>query len=275
MNYYDVLGVTKTASSDEIKRAYRRLASQHHPDKGGDTAKFQQVEEAYRILSDPDSRREYDNPAPFRNTPNSSWQEFNGGPFDQFFHQFGPDLGSIFGQRGRQRFKNKDINLSTDISLEEAFYGKDIIAQYAIQTGQRRTFEAKIPPGVETGNVLRIPGGGDHSIRELPPGDALLTINVAPHQRFKRNGADLIEEIEISAWEAILGCEKNIRTIDNSTFTIKIKEGTQPNSTLRLQGQGMIVLNSSARGNHFINIKVHVPTNLTEYQKNTLRSILS
>ncbi len=275
MNYYDVLGVPKTASPEEIKKAYRKLASQHHPDKGGDTAKFQQVEEAYRILSDPQKRSEYDNPSPFGKNPNGGWQEFNGGtPFDNFFHQFGPDLGSIFGHRTRAH-KNRDINLSTDITLEDSFYGKDIVAQYSLHTGQRRTFEAKIPPGVESGNVLRVHGAGDHSIPQLAPGDALLTINVLPHPRFQRNGADLIEEIEINVWEAMLGSEKDIKTIDGTTLTVKIKEGTQPNTMLRLQGRGMTVINSSARGNHLINIKVKIPNNLTEYQKNSIKNILS
>lgn len=278
MNYYDVLGVPKTASQEEIKRAYRKLASQHHPDRGGNTSRFQEIQAAYDTLSDSQKRQEYDNPNPFGQTPSGNWQGFNnnGHPFEQFFHQFGPDLGSIFGQRGGRRgFRNRDVNLSTDISLEEAFYGKDVVAQYSLQNGQRRTFEAKIPPGVESGNIIRIPGGGDRSIQELPPGDALLTVNVAPHARFQRHGADLVEEITITVWESMLGCDKDIRTVDGRTVTIRIKEGTQPNTMMRLQGYGMTVLNSPGRGNHLINIKVYIPNNLTEYQKNTLKNILS
>jgi|AntAceMinimDraft_1070359.scaffolds.fasta_scaffold01333_23 curved DNA-binding protein len=273
MNYYDVLGVPKTASPEDIKRAYRKLASQHHPDKGGDTAKFQQVEEAYRMLSDPAKKSEYDNPNPF-GQPQSNWSQSGGGPFDQFFHQFGPDLGSLFGAR-RGAPKNRNINLSTDITLEEAFFGKDVVAQYNIFNGHRRTFEARIPPGVEGGNTLRVPGAGDHSVPQLPPGDALLAINIIPHARFNRSGADLAEELEISVWEAMLGCEKDIRTIDNRVVTIKIKEGTQPNTTMRLQGYGMVIINSHSRGNHLINVKVKIPNGLTEYQKNTIKSFLS
>lgn len=273
MNYYDVLGVAKTATADEIKRAYRKLASQHHPDKGGDTAKFQQVEEAYRTLSDPVKRQEYDNPNPFGQATGGGWQQAGGSPFEQFFHQFGPDIGDLFGQR-RRAHKNRDINLATDISLEEAFYGKDVVAQYSLHTGQRRTFETKIPPGIENGQTIRVHGAGDHTIQQLAPGDALLTVNVAPHARFQRHGADLIEEIEITVWEALLGCDKDIKTIDGRTVTIRIKEGTQPNTMMRLQGYGMTVINSSSRGNHMINVKVRIPTNLTEYQKNTLKTLL-
>ena len=272
MNYYDVLGVAKTASADEIKKAYRKLASQHHPDKGGDTAKFQEIQTAYDTLSDPAKRAEYDNPNPFAGNAGGGWQEFRGGPqFEQFFHQFGPDLGSIFGRHRTAR--NKNINLSTDITLEEAFHGKDVVAQYSLHNGLRRTFETKIPPGIENGNVLRVNGAGDHSIQQLPPGDAMLEVRIKPHPRFIRNGADLVEEIEISAWDAILGCDKSITTIDGKNLTVRIKEGTQPNTTMRIQGYGMPVIHSNQRGNHMIVIKVRIPTNLTEFQKNTIKHI--
>ena len=274
MSYYDVLGVSKTATSDEIKKAYRKLASQHHPDKGGVTAKFQEIQTAYDTLSDPNKRAEHDNPNPFGQSPNGGWPQASGSPFDQFFHQFGPDLGSVFGARRGGGFRNKDINLTANITLEEAFYGKDVVAQYSVHGGQKRTFETRIPPGIESGNVMRVSGAGDHSIPQMPPGDAMLTVNIAPHSRFQRHGADLIEEISITVWEALLGSEKDIKTIDGQTLTIKIKESTQPNTTMRLQGYGMFYINSGQRGNHMISIKVVIPNNLTEYQKNTLKSIL-
>ena len=271
MNYYDVLGVPKTASQEDIKRAYRKLASQHHPDKGGDTAKFQQVEEAYRTLSDPAKRSEYDNPNPF-GQPQGGWGQ--AGPFDQFFHQFGPDLNSFFGGR-RPQVKNRNINLSTDITLEDAFHGKDVFAQYSLENGSRRTFETRIPPGIETGQTMRVRGAGDHAIQQLPPGDAMLTINIIPHNRFQRNGIDLIEEIELTVWEAMLGTYKDIKTIDGQTVTIAIKEGTQPNSMIRLSGYGMPSMNSGNRGNHMISIKIRIPNNLTENQKNIIKTISS
>ena len=274
MNYYDVLGVSKTATQDEIKKAYRKLASQHHPDKGGNTAKFQEIQTAYETLSDSNKRAEYDNPNPFGQNTMGGWQQAGGAPFDQFFHQFGPDIGSFFGGR-RSQFKNRNINLSTDITLEDAFNGKDVFAQYGLENGARRTFETRIPPGIESGQTMRVAGAGDHAIQQLPPGDAMLTVNIIPHARFERHGADLIEEIELTVWEAMLGIYKDIKTIDGQTVTIAIKEGTQPNSMIRIAGYGMPIRNSNNRGNHMISIKVKIPNNLTEYQKNTIKTFLS
>jgi curved DNA-binding protein len=281
MDYYSTLGINKSAGADEIKKAYRSLASKHHPDKGGDTKKFQEIQEAYATLSDPDKRAQYDNPAPqgfsaFGQDPFGGWQQ-SASPqgFEQFFHQFGPDLGSIFGNR-RGPTRNRNINLETTISLEEAYTGKDVIASYRLGSGEERTFEVKIPPGVHDGLTLRISGAGDNSIRQLAPGDAMLTVRVMPHRRFQRNGNDIIETIEITAWDAILGKDIEIETIGKSRLTISLKEGTQTDSMLRVKEAGMPDINNpNVKGNHMIAIKITIPTNLTEFQKNTLRSILS
>lgn len=269
MDYYNTLGINKDASPDEIKRAYRSLASKHHPDKGGDTAMFQKIQEAYATLSDPEKKAQYDNPAP------EGFQQFGGMPqgFEQFFHQFGPGWGDIFGRQPRQR--NRNINLQTDITLEEAFAGKEVIASYRLSNHQERTFEVKIPPGVHDGVTLRISGAGDDSIRGMPPGDAMLSIRVIPHARLQRNGDDVVEQITISAWDAILGKDYTVKTVNNEELVIKIKEGTQPDSVLRVQGYGMPNMNNpKQRGNHMLVIKISIPNNLTEHQKNTLKSIL-
>lgn len=277
MDYYNVLGITKSATPDEIKRAFRSLASKHHPDKGGDTKKFQEIQEAYATLSDPEKRAAYDNPNPFGQSSFGGWQQADMGDvprgFEQFFHQFGPDLGSIFGHQRAAR--NRNINLQTDISLEDAFAGKEVIASYRLGGGQERSFEVKIPQGVHDGITLRIAGAGEQSYQHIPPGDAMLTVRVLPHPRFQRNNNDLIEQITISVWDAILGKDIEVTTISGEKLTIKIKEGTQPDAMLRIQGYGMPDMrNPNIRGNHMISIHIHVPTNLTEYQKNTLRSIL-
>jgi curved DNA-binding protein len=281
MDYYSTLGINKSAGADEIKKAYRSLASKHHPDKGGDTKKFQEIQEAYATLSDPDKKAQYDNPAPqgfsaFGQDPFGGWQQAASPQgFEQFFHQFGPDLGSIFGNR-RGPTRNRNINLETTISLEEAYTGKDVIASYRLGSGEERTFEVKIPPGVHDGLTLRISGAGDNSIRQLAPGDAMLTVRVMPHRRFQRNGNDIIETIEITAWDAILGKDIEIETIGKSRLTISLKEGTQTDSMLRVKEAGMPDINNpNVKGNHMIAIKITIPTNLTEFQKNTLRSILS
>lgn len=276
MDYYQVLGIDRNATQDDIKRAFRSLASKYHPDKGGDTAKFQEIQEAYATLSDPQKKSTYDNPSPFGTNPDGSWRQANAGGFEQFFHQFGPDLGSLFGGHfAQRRARNRNVNLEAEITLEEAYRGKEIIASYRLSTNQERAFEVKIPPGAHDGLVLRISGAGDNALHGLPPGDAMLNIRVLPHPRFQRNGADIIEEITISAWDAILGKDLNIKSINNDNLVVRINEGTQPDSFLRLQGYGMPVLNNhGVKGNHMIRIKVAIPNNLTDSQKNTLRSIL-
>jgi curved DNA-binding protein len=275
MDYYKTLGIDKTASPDEIKKAFRSLASKHHPDKGGDTAKFQEIQEAYATLSDPDKKSQYDNPSPFGNNPNGGWQQADMPQgFEHFFSQFGSSpFGDIFGHQRSAR--NRNINLQTEITLEDAFAGKDVIASYRLGGGQERSFEVKIPAGVQDGITLRIAGAGEQSYQHIPPGDAMLTVRVLSHPRFQRNNNDLIEQITISVWEALLGKDIEVTTVSGEKLTIKIKEGTQPDAMLRIQGYGMPDMrNPRIRGNHMISIKIHVPTNLTEFQKNTIRSIL-
>ena len=276
MDYYQTLGIGRDASQEEIKKAFRSLASKHHPDKGGDTAKFQEIQEAYATLSDPQKKAAYDNPSPFGTNPDGSWRQADVGGFEQFFHHFGPDLNSFFGQHFNQRRqRNRNVNLQTEISLEEAFKGKEIIASFRVASGQERAFEVKIPPGTHDGLVLRIPGAGDKTYANAPAGDAMLTVRVLPHPRFQRNGLDLVEQVTISVWDALLGKDLDVKTISGDNITVRIKEGTQPESFLRIQGYGMPQLNNPAvRGNHMILIKIDIPNNLTEYQKNTIRSIL-
>jgi DnaJ-class molecular chaperone len=277
MDHYNTLGISKDATQDEIKKAFRSLASKHHPDKGGDTASFQKIQEAYATLGDPEKRAAYDNPSPFGQDPFGSWQQANAGGvppgFEQFFHQFGPDLGGLFGRRMQ---RNKNINLETVISLEEAFAGKEIIASYRVGNYQERTFEVKIPAGINDGVTLRIAGAGDNSFVGVPAGDAMLTVRVSPHKRFQRNGNDLVEQITISAWDAMLGKDLEVKTINGDNLTVRIKEGTQPDSFLRIQGYGMPAMNNpGVKGHHMILVKVSIPNDLTEYQKNTIRSITS
>ena len=275
MDYYNTLGVSKTATQDEIKKAFRSLASKHHPDKGGDTAEFQKIQEAYAKLSDVDKKAAYDNPSPFGNAPGGGWRQADFGSADGFEHFFS-QFGDIFGQQRRQQtLRNRDINLATDISLEDAFTGKEILASYRLGNNEERTFEVKIPAGVQDGMVLKIRGAGDNTHRHLPPGDAMLTVNIKQHPKFQRNGNDIIEQVLVNAFDAILGKDLEIETIGKTKLTIKLKEGTQSDTILRAQGYGMPdVRNPSVFGNHMVVIKIMIPTNLTEFQKTTLKSIL-
>jgi len=277
MNPYQILGVDTSASQDDIKKAYRRLASQHHPDKGGDTKKFQEIQAAYETLSDPQKKAEYDNPSPFGQSPFGGWQQADMGGVppgfeDIFNHIFGRNQGAF----NRQQARNRNINLETEISLEDAFSGKTIIASYTLPSGKNKTFEVKIPAGVHNGMTLKIPGGGDQTIAHLPPGDALLLVRIQQHPEFQLNGIDLVKVLEISVWDAILGNDVDVKNINGEIITIKIKEGTQPGTLLRVQSKGMPDLrNNSIKGNLLLSVKVKIPTSLTEIQKSTIKSLIS
>jgi curved DNA-binding protein len=274
VDYYQTLGVAKTATDDEIKKAFRKLAMKHHPDRGGDQAEFQKIQEAYATLGDVQKRQAYDNPAP------QGFQQFGGMPpgFEDLFRGMGgggfQDFGNMFGFRQQRPVKNRDTALETQITLEDAFNGKTIMASIQLPSGREQVLEIKIPAGIQSGQRLRLSGMGDDTIPNQPRGDIYVTIHVVPHRLFQRNGDDLISEITISIWDAMLGTTKVINTLDNKQIEVTIPAGTQPNSTLRLSGYGMPNVNDNRfRGNILLGINITIPT-LTEEQKNVIRQNL-
>jgi DnaJ-class molecular chaperone len=274
MNYYEILGVSKTASQEEIKRAFRKLASQHHPDKGGDTKKFQEIQAAYDTLGDPQKRAAYDNPQP-------QFQQFGGMPpgFEDFFASFGGGnpFGDIFGRRPqRQPNRNKTLNLHTPISLEDAFFGKDLTLSVTLPSGREQLCEVKIPRGINDGTTLRLAGMGDDSIPDLPRGDIHLTVKIMSHDTFIRQNDDIVRTLNVDAIDAILGNTYQISTIGGKTLEIKINPGTQPGQMLAAHGYGMPNMNDHRFvGRMLIQINIQVPTNVTEEQKTKLREIFS
>ena len=267
MNYYETLGVPKHASSDEIKKAYRSAAMKHHPDRGGDAGKFKEIEEAYRTLSDDQARAQYDQPQP-------NYHHYgNGAPagFESFFSAFGPEFSNMFRP---QRVRNRDLNFQTKIQLEDSFFGRDIVLQFFKANGQEKVVNVTIPKGIHSGQTLRLSGVGDDSLPSAPAGDVLVNVEILPHREFRREGDDLIKDIEISCFDAILGAEIQIQTLDQKTFNGTIPAGTQPDSILNINGQGMPNINNPAvRGRLLLNIKMTIPK-LDESQKNILRQIV-
>jgi curved DNA-binding protein len=270
-DYYETLGVARTATQDEIKKAYRKLASQHHPDKGGDTKKFQEIQTAYDTLSNPEKRSQYDNPQPH-------FQEHGGMPpgFEDMINQMfgGGGFNDFFGRRP-QPVRNRTLNLQTQITLEEAYRGKDLIASIRLPSGRDQTLEVKIPPGIRNGVTLRLAGMGDDSISHVTRGDIHLTVNVLNHKTFKREEDDLVMEIDINCFDAILGKKIEFITIDGKTLETNIPAGIQPGQTLNVQGYGMPNMsNPLMRGRLLININITIPTTLTADQKEELRKII-
>ena len=269
-DYYSTLGVPKGASADEIKKAYRKMAAKHHPDRGGDTAQFQKVEEAYRVLSDPNQRQSYDNPQPEFSDPFGPFMNSHG--FHDIFRQF--NFGDVFGQHRHQPARNRTVNITAGITLEDAFNGKELLANVTLPSGKEQMINVKIPPGVDSGTTLRLAGMGEDSIPGAPRGDIHMTINVLPHHMFQRHGEDLITEVNIPIWTAILGGAINIKTIDGKDYEMAVPEGTQFGTTLNMNGGGMPRLNSPAvRGRLLVKLNLSVPTNLTEEQKQIIRAV--
>lgn len=271
MDHYSTLGVDRNASPDEVKRAYRKLASQHHPDKGGDKAKFQEIQAAYDTLSDPDKRHQYDNPRP----------QFHGGGgmppgFEDIFGQMFGGNNPFFGGGFRhQPQRNRTLNLQTQISLEEAFHGKEMLSTIQLPSGREQVLQIKIPPGISDGVTLRLAGMGDDTNEHVPRGDIHLGVIIHPHPIFQRQGDDLVKQLTINCFDAILGKTLQFETIDDKTLEITVAPGTQHGQTLAVQGYGMPnIQNSYMRGRLLLNINVTVPTNLTDEQKSLIKQLV-
>jgi len=271
-DFYQTLGISKNASPDEIKKAYRKMASQHHPDKGGDTAKFQEIEEAYRTLSDPGKRQQYDNPQP----------QFNGGGhfgggvppgFEDIFNAFGGGpFGDMFGRR-QQPQRNRTLNMQTSITLEEAFSGKNLMATVVLPSGKEQLIDVKIPAGVQDGITLRLSGMGDDSVPNIPRGDIHLTVHVQPHSTFIRQGDDLIRSVDVSCIDAMLGKSLTVDTIDGKTLEIAVKPGTQPGQMLAANGYGMPNVNDNRfKGRMLVQLNITIPI-LTDYQSDVIKQL--
>lgn len=271
-DHYATLGVNKNANQDEIKKAFRKLASQHHPDKGGDTKKFQEIQAAYDVLSDPAKRAQYDSPQP-------QFQQFGGMPpgFEDLFSAFGgmgSPFGDIFGRHQQRPQRNRNLSLQTQITLEDAFKGKDLTLSVTLPSGREQICEIKIPKGIQDGVTLRLASMGDDSFPNLPRGDIHLTIHVLPHQVFQRQGDDLVRSLEVNALDAILGKVYTIETIDKRILEINIKPGTQPGTILAAHGYGMPNINDNRFvGRMLIQVNVKIPTDLSEEKLNKLREI--
>ena len=270
-DFYQTLGVQRNASPEEIKLAYRRLASTHHPDRGGDAEKFKEIQVAYDSLSNPDKKAQYDNPH-----SGAEFFHFGGGGagpdmnevFSQFFGGRGGGFDFFGGQRPLQ--KNRTINLTADVSLEDAYFGKELMFNVVLPTGRPQTVNIKIPAGINDGTVLRVAGLGDDTIPQLPRGDLHLTIHVRQHGSFRRQGDDLIKELTISCIDAMLGCKINVETIDGKTIEVNVTPGMQHGQVLNAAGYGMPNVNDSrVKGRLLLPINITIPT-LTDTQRDLL-----
>lgn len=268
MNPYEVLGVAPSATPEEIKKAYRKLAAVHHPDRGGDTAKFQELQSAYDILSNPDKRAAHDNPQP---------QGFH---FD--FGRAHPDINEIFSQFGFNPFgqgrpqpqrRNKDIRAEINIGLQETLSSQQKTLSIKTADGARQNIDINIPRGVTSGTTIKYQGLGDNMFGNLPKGDLYITVNVLRHPTYQTSGLDLIVGLTIDCFQAILGSEQTIVGLDGKQFVIQTPQYCQPNTKLKIAGEGLWGFQQDIKGSLFVQITVTIPTNLSADTLQLIQSI--
>jgi DnaJ-class molecular chaperone len=278
MDYYSTLGVNKNASQDEIKKAYKKMSMQHHPDRtGGDDSKFKEINEAYQTLNDPQKKQMYDQfgtADPRQRQYNSQNFEFNfngspfGGGMDDIFEQmFGG--GSPFGNRQRG---NRPIQVAVDVTLEDVLNGKTIGMEIALPTGRTKVVTVDVPSGVEHGQTIRYRGMGEQNNPNLPAGDLLIQIRVRNHPSFQRFGDNILCETKVSAWDLMLGSKTLVKTLDGKNIEINIPAGTQPDTVLSCKGEGLPNMRNKVRGNLQIKIKAEIPR-YNEQQRQQIKNL--
>jgi DnaJ-class molecular chaperone len=298
-DFYEVLGISKNATKDEIKKAYKRLAKKHHPDvdkSAGAEQKFKEINEAYQILSDPQKKAAYDRlgHAAFDPSAGSGFggragqsQSGQWGPFTYTYTSTGGgepfDFGGyadpfdifeeVFGFRGfggRAR-RGRDLHYSITIEFIDAVKG----LEQEIKIGSRR-LKIKIPQGIRDGARLKFAGEGEPGPQGTPPGDLFLTVRIQPHPVFQRIGDDIIVGAEISFVQAALGDTIQVPAIDPSSrdgqtwVKLKIPAGTQPGTSFRLRGKGVPHRRGWGRGDAYVRVKVKIPQKLSRKQKSLL-----
>lgn len=275
-NAYETLGVPKGASEDEIKKAYRRLASQHHPDRGGDTAKFQEIQSAYETLSDPQKRAQHDNPSPFGGHHGFEFHFGGGGGpqdiFEQFFNQGFGHQNPFSHRHQHQPRRNKDLRVSLSISLSSTLEQQRKTISVQTTKGDRFNVDVDIPRGINNGTTIKYSGMGDNMFDTLTRGDLYVIITVEDDFRFHIHGINLITELEVDCIDAMIGCEKLVTGLDNRQFNIKIPQACQSGMKFGLGGQGLYQMNSNVRGDLVIEVVIKVP-HLTDEQLSILKTV--
>lgn len=258
MDHYQTLGIQEDANQDEIRAAYKKLAMKNHPDRGGDTKKFQEISQAYDTLSDPQKRAQYDAQKtgfnPFgRTNPFEHVSEM----FNFTFGAGGPQFSHGFRQPNSKR--NKDLTIRISISLKQSYTGTQIEARYNLPNGTQQTVVVDIPSGISNGQTIRYGGLGDDTIPHFPRGNLNVQVLVDPDDTFERINNDLWTRINISALEAMIGCQKEIIHLDGSKLPISIRPGVTDGTEFAAAGKGFKDVNSNRTGTMFIKVKIKIP----------------
>lgn len=299
-DYYKMLGVPRNASSDEIKKAYRKLARKHHPDTGGDEAKFKEINEAYEVLSDDKKRDLYDQygTANENHIPqgwggaSAEGNPFGGGGFGSWADildsirggdgSFGGgdwnfDFGGFNQSRQPMAQKGQDMQVTLPVSFEDAFHGAEKKVSIRLPgTAEKETFTVKIPAGAVDGGRLRFKGKGAEGMNGGENGDLLITTKIEPHPYYSRKGADVYVELPITIAEAALGASIVVPAPDGTKVRVKVPAGTQSDTVLTVKGKGAPQVknktkgDAAAQGDLKIHVTVDVPKDLSDEQRKAL-----
>lgn len=267
-NYYDILGIDEDADKSKIHSAFKNLAKQHHPDRGGDAEKFKEINEAYDTLKNDNKKQEYDTLRKYGNLNEGGNFNFRSGNFDDImsedvFQDFFSGFG--FGQRGRQRTyrrprANKSIKVGISVSIKEILSKVERTISVNLPSGQNEIVSVTIPAGCQNGANFKYNGLGDNTDPNLPRGDLIVVVTVLDSDGYIRHGNDLHTEKTIDCFQAIRGCTIQLRLLDDNVIKVKVPAGTQPNTVMSVKGRGMPVHDTlNIRGNIYIKINVLIP----------------
>ncbi|MBA4240584.1 MAG: molecular chaperone DnaJ [Sphingobacteriaceae bacterium] len=286
IDYYKILEIQKTATEADIKAAYRKLARKYHPDLNPNDEnakkKFQQINEANEVLSDPEKRKKYDkygkdwkhadefekaNQQQSQSRASSGGQQSygsSGGDFSGDFSEFFESMyGSGAGGRTRQtKFRGQDLNAELHLNLMDVYK-----TQQQTLTVNGKNIRLTIPAGVENGQVIKIAGHGTPGVNGGPSGDLYITFTIANHPKFKREGSNLYATVDLDLYTALLGGDLQVDTLDGKV-KLKVASETQSNTKVKLKGKGFPVYKKEGEfGDLYITYNVKLPTNLTEKEK--------
>jgi len=247
---YRTLGVSRTASEDEIRTAYRKLAKQYHPDTGGDQEKFKEVTNAYEQIksgnvhtNDPFSQGGFNTRADF-------------GDFNSMFEQ---QFGRHWFNGARPVKGNRDVNIVYNITLEEVYSGVNKDLQVNMPQGRKKIVNIDIPPGIKHGDKIKFSKCGDDSLNNFTPGDLYVTIKEQKHKDYTRSKDDCVINHKIPVKLAMTGGHTEVKSIDGSTFKLTIKAGTQPGTKLRIPEAGFPIFHTKKTGSLIVVIGVIIP----------------
>lgn len=300
-DYYKILGVPRTATADEIKKAFRKLARKHHPDAGGDEAKFKEINEAYEVLSDEKKRKIYDQYG--TGNPNQIPHGWSGSVnADDIFGNGGAGFGSwadilesirrgegafgtnwdfgnfqgFGGNYGAQSRKGQDMNVTLNVTFDEAFHGAQKRVTVRVPgRSESETLDVKIPAGAVDGGRLRFRGKGGAGQAGGEAGDLLITTRIEPHPYYTRDGADVSIDVPVNIAEATLGASVVVPAPDGSKVRVRIPAGTQDGAKLTIRGKGAPKVKGGGTGDLFIIVKVSVPRALNERQRKAMEEFLA